>query len=219
MLLVKTHMENHHIVIESSPGVFYSGPVGNFILPEKGSRVRELDYSDKTAENIETGDEIETANEEDIGMTMCQQNICQTSREMQLHQTSGAQDKRRVFAAREWKSLNAPGVRETEAVENNLGVANQQALNGQFCDPAERAEALILRRDSLRHIGDWFYPEGGWGWNVALVCLITNVLSMGLVMSQGQVMVLSINARVGEQTNDIKTGNISNDSRVTVTTL
>ena len=46
MLPVKKQMECHHIVIESSPGVFYSGAVGNFILPERRRRVRQLDGDD-----------------------------------------------------------------------------------------------------------------------------------------------------------------------------
>ena len=58
----------------------------------------------------------------------------------------------------------------------------------------------------MGHIADWFYPEGGWGWRVVTASMLINVLSVGLIMSEGQVMVHSINTRVGEQTNHIKTG-------------
>ena len=204
MLPVKKQMECHHIVIESSPGVFYSGPVGNFILPERRRRVRQLD-----GDNIGRKDGIINANEKEIKVTMCQTNDCETNREMQLKengQSSCVQDKRKLFAKKEWKSLNIVENRGKKVLEHKIGLSGQRFVDTEFQDHSAKTEAIIMRRDSMRHIGDWFYPEGGWGWRVITASMIINVLSMGLIMSEGQVMVLSINTRVGEQTNHIKTG-------------
>jgi len=203
MLQVKKHMECHHIVIESSPGVFYSGPVGSFILPERRRRVRQLDGDD-----IKKKEEVIKTNENEIKVTMCQTNDCQTNREMQLKengQSGCIQDKRKQFAKKEWKSLNIGEDRGKKVLEHKIGLSGQRFLDNEFQDHSAKTEAVILRRDSMRHIGDWFYPEGGWGWRVVISSMIINILSMGLIMSAGQVLVLSINTRVGDQTDQIKT--------------
>ena len=121
-------------------------------------------------------------------------------------QSSGLEEKRKLFAKKEWKSLNYAEEREKEVLEHKIGLPGQRFLDNECQDHSAKAEAIILSRDSMKHIGDWFYPEGGWGWKVMIISLIMNVLSIGLIMSQGQVMVLSINARVGEDTSNITTG-------------
>ena len=190
--------DENDVVIESSPGVFYSGPVGNFILPEKRRRIEQLDGLDIKRKD----DLISVGDEKEIKYKMCQTNDCQTSREMQLKQngqSSSIQDRRKIFASKNWKSL--------DIVESKGNILKES--QGSFRQPfneENKTEAIILRRDSMRHIGDWFYPEGGWGWRVVMVSMVINMLSMGLIMSGGQVMVLSINTRVGNETDYIKTG-------------
>ena len=66
-------------------------------------------------------------------------------------------------------------------------------------DHEARTEAKILRRDSMRHIGDWFYPDGGWGWCVLFIACVLNIVSMGPVMSGSQVMTLSIQKRTEKE--------------------
>ena len=63
-------------------------------------------------------------------------------------------------------------------------------------DAEEAAEVAILSRDCMRHLGDWYYPEGGWGWVVVTMTLITSVLSSGMLMGGGNIMVSSINKRL-----------------------
>ena len=64
-------------------------------------------------------------------------------------------------------------------------------------DAEEAAEVAILSRDCMKHLGDWYYPEGGWGWMVVIVSLLTSVLSTDMIMGGGHVMVASINKRLG----------------------
>ena len=200
MSQAKKQMECLHIVIESTPGVFYYVPETK--LGVQGRRQGEDDYEKegKTMNTVE--DTIKVAK-------MCQTNDCQTKREMQLKengQSSCVEDKRKVFAKKEWKSLNIVEEKEKKILKHKIGFSGQRFSNSEYQDHSAKAEAMILRRDSMRHIGDWFYPEGGWGWKVMISSLIMNMLSMGLIMSQGQVMVHSINARVGGETNNLKTG-------------
>ena len=68
-------------------------------------------------------------------------------------------------------------------------------------DAEEAAEVAILSRDCMKHLGDWYYPEGGWGWVVVTVSVLTTIMTQGLVLGGGQVMVSMINTRLGlEQT-------------------
>ena len=197
-------MECPHIVIEYTPGVFYSLPVTNLALARRKRREKIVDHEDnsKKEEVLNTDDTIQVA-------TMCQTNSCQNQREMQVKergQSCCVEDKRKVFAKKDWKSLNIAEERGKKVLEHEIGLAGQGFMDSEGQDHSAKAEALILSRDSMRHIGDWFYPEGGWGWKVVMTSLILNVLSIGLIMSQGQVMVISINARVGNETNNMTTG-------------
>ena len=193
-----------HIVIESTPGVFYSLPVANSLLQgRRREEIVELGDNDKKEDIINADEEMNKA------AKMCQSNDCQYKREMQVNengQSTCVENKRKVFAKKGWKSLNIAEEREKKVLEEKIGFSGQRFLDSECQDHSARAEAIILRRDSMRHIGDWFYPEGEWGWMVLITSLVMNVLSIGLIMSQGQVMVLSINARVGDETNFIKTG-------------
>ena len=193
-----------HIVIESTPGVFYSLPVANSLLQgRRRKEIVELGDNDKKEDIINADEEMNKA------AKMCQSNDCQYKREMQVNengQSTCVENKRKVFAKKGWKSLNIAEEREKKVLEEKIGFSGQRFLDSECQDHSARAEAIILRRDSMRHIGDWFYPEGEWGWMVLITSLVMNVLSIGLIMSQGQVMVLSINARVGDETNFIVTG-------------
>ena len=50
-------------------------------------------------------------------------------------------------------------------------------------DAEEAAEVAILSRDCMKHLGDWYYPEGGWGWVVVLCTFLCNALTTGLLLS------------------------------------
>ena len=63
-------------------------------------------------------------------------------------------------------------------------------------DADEAAEVAILSRDCMKHLGDWYYPEGGWGWIVVMVSMLTSLLSTGMIMGGGHVMVASINKKL-----------------------
>ena len=62
-------------------------------------------------------------------------------------------------------------------------------------DAEEAAEVAILSRDCMKHLGDWYYPEGGWGWVIVTITMISSALSCGVVMAGGNTMVTSINTR------------------------
>ena len=49
------------------------------------------------------------------------------------------------------------------------------------------AESLILQRKTMRHLTDWFYPDGGWGWVVVFVAILVNLVAVGPVLGGGQV--------------------------------
>ena len=48
-------------------------------------------------------------------------------------------------------------------------------------------ESLILQREAMRHLTDWFYPDGGWGWVVICVAILFNLVALGPVLGGGQV--------------------------------
>lgn len=70
-------------------------------------------------------------------------------------------------------------------------------------DAEEAAEVAILSRDCMKHLGDWYYPEGGWGWVVMAVSMVTSVLSWGMVMGGGHTMVREVNSRLGLESTDM----------------
>ena len=57
-------------------------------------------------------------------------------------------------------------------------------------DHEARTESLILQRGSMRHLADWFYPDGGWGWRVVLAAALIQILVLGPVLGGGQVLFL-----------------------------
>ena len=59
-------------------------------------------------------------------------------------------------------------------------------------DAEEAAEVAILSRDCMKHLGDWYYPEGGWGWVVFLSSLLLSLLSLGLLVGAGDGLVTSL---------------------------
>ena len=56
-------------------------------------------------------------------------------------------------------------------------------------DHEAHTESLILQRDTMRHLTDWFYPDGGWGWTVVVVAIIINLVTLGPLLGGGQVLV------------------------------
>ena len=56
-------------------------------------------------------------------------------------------------------------------------------------DHEAHTESLILQRDTMRHLTDWFYPDGGWGWTVVVVAVLINLLTIGPLLGGGQVLV------------------------------
>ena len=61
----------------------------------------------------------------------------------------------------------------------------------------EAAEAAILSRDCMKHLGDWYYPESGWGWVVFLSSLVISSLSLGLVLGAGHSLAAATSRRTG----------------------
>ena len=57
-------------------------------------------------------------------------------------------------------------------------------------DHEARTESLILQRGSMRHLADWFYPDGGWGWRVVFAAALIQILVLGPVLGGGQVLFL-----------------------------
>ena len=55
-------------------------------------------------------------------------------------------------------------------------------------DHEARTESLILQRGSMRHLADWFYPDGGWGWRVVVAAALIQLLAIGPVLGGGQVL-------------------------------
>ena len=47
-------------------------------------------------------------------------------------------------------------------------------------------ESLILQRETMRHLTEWFYPDGEWGWVVVFVAILVNLVAVGPVLG-GQV--------------------------------
>ena len=58
-------------------------------------------------------------------------------------------------------------------------------------DHEARTESLILQRGSMRHLADWFYPDGGWGWRVVIAAALIQLLAIGPVLGGGQVLIVS----------------------------
>ena len=58
-------------------------------------------------------------------------------------------------------------------------------------DREAHTESLILQRETMRHLTDWFYPDGGWGWTVVLVAILINLVALGPVLGGGQVLFFS----------------------------
>ena len=54
-------------------------------------------------------------------------------------------------------------------------------------DHEAHTESLILQRDTMRHLTDWFYPDGGWGWIVVAVAIVINLVTLGPLLGGGQV--------------------------------
>ena len=59
---------------------------------------------------------------------------------------------------------------------------------GKEEDHEARTESLILQRGSMRHLADWFYPDGGWGWRVVIAAAFIQLLAIGPVLGGGQVL-------------------------------
>ena len=59
-------------------------------------------------------------------------------------------------------------------------------------DHEARTESLILQRGSMRHLADWFYPDGGWGWRVVIAAAFIQLLAIGPVLGGGQVLYFTI---------------------------
>ena len=59
-------------------------------------------------------------------------------------------------------------------------------------DHEARTESLILQRGSMRHLADWFYPDGGWGWRVVIAAALIQRLAIGPVLGGGQVLYFPI---------------------------
>ena len=55
-------------------------------------------------------------------------------------------------------------------------------------DHEAHTESLILQRDTMRHLTDWFYPDGGWGWTVVVVAILINIVALGPLLGGGQVL-------------------------------
>ena len=70
----------------------------------------------------------------------------------------------------------------------------QEVAEGE--DHEARTESVILRRGSMRHLGDWFYPEGGWGWWVLLAALLVQGLSLGPVLGGSHTLPLLLTSRL-----------------------
>ena len=56
-------------------------------------------------------------------------------------------------------------------------------------DHEAHTESLILQRETMRHLTDWFYPDGGWGWTVVVVAILINLVALGPLLGGGQVLV------------------------------
>ena len=78
----------------------------------------------------------------------------------------------RVRARKRRKGAQLPLVQEEEKEE----------------DHEARTESLILQRGSMRHLADWFYPDGGWGWRVVIAAAFIQLLAIGPVLGGGQVL-------------------------------
>ena len=63
-------------------------------------------------------------------------------------------------------------------------------------DHEARTETLILQRGSMRHLTDWFYPDGGWGWNILLAAVLLHLLALGPLLGGGHVLPLLLATRL-----------------------
>ena len=95
-------------------------------------------------------------------------------------------------------SLQAEKRRKAFAAGGQIGHTVELGLTGGAVkyNAEEAAEVAILSRDCMKHLGDWYYPESGWGWVVFLCSLIISSLSQGPVLGAGHDLLASLTARV-----------------------
>ena len=135
---------------------------------------------------------------------------CQSARELQISPNNGeqlllhhqqpppvlpsslqAQKRRKAFAG--GGQAGQTGGQQRHTVE--LGLTGEGMREVRY-NAEEAAEVAILSRDCMKHLGDWYYPESGWGWVVFLCCLLTSSLSLGLVLGAGHDLLAAISRRV-----------------------
>ena len=128
-------------------------------------------------------------------------NNCQSARELQITTTGDQQLHQLHHPPLQHSSLQAQKRRKAFAgggqchtVEMVGGVVRYNA--------EEAAEVAILSRDCMKHLGDWYYPESGWGWVVFLCSLVISSLSLGLVLGAGHDLLAATTrrAQVGGET-------------------
>ena len=100
---------------------------------------------------------------------MCKE-FCCTEREVQVCRTK--------------EIRHCGGVSLTQMIEKGGGRGADEVE-----DREAHTESLILSRDTMRHLTDWFYPDGGWGWTVVVVAVLINLVALGPVLGGAQVLV------------------------------
>ena len=77
--------------------------------------------------------------------------------------------------------------REMEICSRDCARVQLPPIRKDEKDHEAHTESLILQRDTMRHLTDWFYPDGGWGWTVVVVAVLINLLTIGPLLGGGQV--------------------------------
>ena len=113
--------------------------------------------------------------------SQCPGNNCQSSRELQITSNRDLHQPLQPPQQRHGNGNKEAAAKRRRAFAKSGHCETVETRVVRF-DAEEAAEVAILSRDCMKHLGDWYYPEGGWGWVVFLSSLFISMLSLGLVI-------------------------------------
>ena len=133
--------------------------------------------------------------------SQCPGNNCQSSRELQITSNRDLHQPLQPPQQRHGNGNKEAAAKRRRAFAKSGHCETVETRVVRF-DAEEAAEVAILSRDCMKHLGDWYYPEGGWGWVVFLSSLFISLLSLGLVMGAGAGLVENIPSLDSEDSED-----------------
>ena len=157
---------NGEIVVEQVPGVFLRQMVDHTEISNNFKEVEEVVDNTKVVEEVpgvigRKGDLVRVGHRWVVA-GLCQQEGCPERGTKVVRGCEGT-----------WPRAKLP----VSQVKDKEEKKDHEAL----------AESLILQREIMRHLTDWFYPDGGWGWVVVFVAILVNLVAVGPLLGSGQV--------------------------------